>query len=166
MLLTIWRHGQAGSAASDRVRELTAQGRADIGLGVQRFAQQCEKRGLAPPDHILFSEWVRTRQTAGILASFFPDAPCTACTALVPGRYPADVDNELDARWSAGPAQHLLLVSHQPLVSALVDHYLGQPGRVAPLLPGGLATLQLDVFASGCGSLCFSAQPPEYEAVV
>ena len=165
MYLTIWRHGEAGDATRDRLRELTERGQQDIRRGWPKFARFCEQRGIALPDAILYSEWVRTRQTAAILSSQLPNAHSAACTALLPGRRPADVDTELELICRAEPRAHLLLVSHQPLVSALVDHYVGEKNRVPALMPGAFATLDIDVLAQGCGAPRFCAQPPSYESI-
>ncbi len=166
MYLTIWRHGQAGSAASDRQRELTSVGSDDIGFGCHRFHELSLSRGIEHPDVILYSEWVRTTQTAEILAAAFSQAHRSACQALLPGRTVEDVDRELDTRFASEPPRHLLLVSHQPLVSALVGHYLGDASRAPSLVPGGMATLELEVLAPACATLLFSAQPPSYEPII
>lgn len=167
MILTIWRHGEAGSAATDRLRELTDRGTEDIGFGCHQFHALCEARDICHPDLLLHSEWVRTSQTAEIIGLAFNHAPRESCPALIPGRQPADVEIALADRLQRQPTlQHVLLVSHQPLVSALVDHLLGERGRVPPLAPGGLATLEMDLPAAGCASLRFSAQPPDYEALL
>lgn len=164
MILTIWRHGEAGNAVTDRMRELTSVGQDDIGFGCHQFHSLCSERDLPQPELILFSEWIRTTQTAEIIANAFTEAATDACRALIPGRQPRDVDAELDRRMTAGERpEHMLLVSHQPLVSALVDYYLGSAGLVAPLVPGGLAVLEMDVAAQSCASFLFSAQPPQYE---
>lgn len=165
MFLTIWRHGEAGSAATDRLRELTDQGTDDIGFGCHQFHTLCEARNIPHPDTLLFSEWVRTAQTTEIIALAFNHAARKSCGALIPGRCEADVDTELLALQQADTdIAHVVLVSHQPLVSHLVDHYLGDAGLVPPLIPGGFATLELSVPGEGCGTLMFSAQPPNYEA--
>ena len=164
MYLTIWRHGEAGTASSDRLRELTVTGVDDIGFGCQRFHEHCEARGVPHPNQILHSQWQRTTQTAVLIARAYNHARLQACDELIPGRRPADVDAMLTALAdNAADNAHVLLVSHQPLVSALVDHYLGERGRVPGLVPGGLATLLLEVPARGCGQLLFVAQPPEFE---
>lgn len=165
MYLTIWRHGEAGAAKSDRQRALTDTGVDDIGFGCQRFHEHCESRGIPHPLRILYSDWHRTMQTAQLIARVYNHAELQACAALRPGHRPADVDPLVDD--SVGEiddaAPHVLLVSHQPLVSALVDHYEGQPGRSPALLPGAFATLALDGVGKGCGRLVFLAQPPDYE---
>ncbi len=166
MIVTIWRHGQAGNAVRDRDRELTESGLDDVGFGCSQFLQLCEQRGIPVPDLILYSRWLRTSQTADIIGSRLPHAGCEACEALIPGQRSPLVDSELQRRAQGGTVQHVVLVSHQPLVSSLIDHYLDDPGRVAPLVPGAFASLQLEIAATGCGRLLFSAQPPEFEGVL
>ncbi len=165
MILTIWRHGEAGSAVTDRMRELTDRGTEDVGFGCHQFHNLCEAQGIPHPELLLYSEWVRTTQTAEIIGLAFNHALREPCDALIPGRRPADVEIALQHRLQEKPSlEHLLIVSHQPLVSSLVDYLIGEPGRVAPLLPSGFATLRMEVPAAACASLCFIAQPPDYEA--
>jgi phosphohistidine phosphatase len=167
MIVTIWRHGEAGSAASDRLRELTGTGMDDIGFGCAQFHQACRTRGIPHPDRLAYSPWVRTSQTADIIAAAFSHASVSPMEALQPGSTLADVDAALsDLLRASSPPQHLVLVSHQPLVSHLVDYYLGERGRAPALSPGGVVTLALEVPAADCGRLLFWALPPEYEAGV
>ena len=167
MILTIVRHGQAGWAASDRRRELTDRGTDDIGFACPQLHAACEARQLPPPDLILHSPWLRTTQTADIIASAFTHAQLRSHAALQPGSAPPQVDRLLESLLGgeAGP-RHLLLVSHQPLVSRLVERYLGEPGQVPALSPGGLATLELEAVGPGAGRLLFWAMPPEYETSI
>lgn len=165
MIVTIWRHGEAGSAISDRQRELTGKGIDDIGFACHQFHDICVDRGLEPPGLILHSEWMRTRQTADILASAFSHAEQRPERALIPGSDLPDVDHCLQALLDTPSTPgHLLLVSHQPLVSRLIDYYVGEPGRVPGLSPGGLACLKMEVAARACARLQFWALPPTYEA--
>lgn len=164
MYVTIWRHGEAGMAPSDRQRELTTRGRDDVGFGCHQFHLHCEARGISHPQRILFSPWQRTAETAQIIANAFSHARQEACDALIPGCTPAEVDPVLQSLLDGASVEHVLLVSHQPLVSRLADHYLGTMGQVPPLVPGGEVTIELAVAAAGCANLCFSAQPPDYEA--
>mgnify|MGYP001825379912 FL=1 len=167
MIVTIWRHGEAGSAFTDRERELTGRGTDDVGFGCQQFQEVCNERGLPLPDLSLYSAWVRTTQTADIIASAFSHAQRRATRSLIPGSTPADVDSMLEQHFATRPQPvHVVLVSHQPLVSRLADHYLDDGGRVPSLSPGGLVSLALDVAATGCGQLLFWALPPGYEAHV
>jgi len=165
MIVTLWRHGEARTAATDRQRQLTDRGRDDVSFGCHRFHDTCVERGLAHPDRLLHSPWVRTTQTADIVASAFSHARVQPCDALMPGMGVGDVDRALRDLDHPEDA-HLVLVTHQPLVSRLVDYYLGETGRVPPLSPGALAVLRLDVAGPGCGTLLFWALPPEYEARV
>lgn len=165
MIVTIFRHGQAGDGTPDRARELTGTGEDDVGFGAHRLHEACDDRQLPAPDLILHSPWVRTTQTAEILAGAFTHADVQSSTALQPGSNTSHVDAALDDLQVNGPTpQHALLVSHQPLVSMLVDHYTGQPGSVPGLSPGGLAALELEAAGAGCARTLFWALPPEYEA--
>jgi len=165
MILTIWRHGKAEKGPVDRLRELTDTGCDDIGFGCRQFHEACNDRGIAHPDSILFSGWLRTAQTAEIIAAAFTHARSHVEPALQPGSDVPAVDAAISAILQSGAAPaHMLLVSHQPLVSRLADHCLGEPDRVPPLAPGGLVTLSVEVMGRGCGTLQFWAMPPEYEA--
>jgi phosphohistidine phosphatase len=167
MILTIWRHGEAGSAATDRQRELTDSGFDDIGFGCRQFHAALEERGMAAPALVLFSPWVRTRETAEIIAAAFTHAQLRELEALRPATTVPAVEAALGTIGPefTGPG-HIVLVSHQPLVSRLVDHYLGLENPVPPLSPGGLVTLSLEVAARDCGELRFWAVPPGYGAGV
>ena len=167
MILTIWRHGAAEEGVNDRLRELTESGRDDVGFGSHRFHEACIINGIPHPQAILHSPLERTSQTAEIIAAAFTHASVRAVQALQPGNRPAAVEEAvsrfIDFRI---PHQHILLVSHQPLVSHLVEHYLGGGASVPFLAPGGLVTLSLDALGSACGRLLFWALPPDYEVGV
>jgi phosphohistidine phosphatase len=167
MIVTIWRHGKAEEGVNDRLRELTGSGRDDMGFGSHRFHEACIAWNIPHPHKILHSPLLRTFQTAEIIAAAFTHASVAAVRALQPGSDVAAVDTAvLEFTDADCPLQHTLLVSHQPLVSHLVDHYLGAPNGVPFLAPGGLVTLSLELLAPACGSLLFWALPPEYEAGV
>jgi phosphohistidine phosphatase SixA len=165
MILTIWRHGAAEEGVNDRLRELSGAGRDDVGFGSHRFHDACKVRNIPHPHKILHSPLVRTTQTAEIVAAAFTHASITAVSALQPGSSVAAVDAAVAGFIeNDSPKQHTLLVSHQPLVAHLVEHYLGGGGIVPFLPPGGLVTLSLEHLAAGSGRLLFWAQPPDYEA--
>lgn len=165
MIVTIWRHGEAGRAATDRQRELTGPGRDDINFGARQFQKTLALRAIEPPSRILYSPWTRTSQTAEIIASAFSEASRLEQAALRPDTTVAAVEHCVDNlhRGTDAPG-HVILVSHQPLVSQLVEYYLGVSANVPPLSPGALVTLTLDVSARDCGELIFWAAPPGYEA--
>jgi len=109
---------------------------------------------------------VRTTQTADIIATAFSAAQITPESALRPGSPLSAVDALLSALAADSAVQHAVLVSHQPLVSQLVDHWLGDAGKVPSLPPGGLVTLSFDVAVPACATLLFWSFPPAYEASV
>ena len=167
MIVTIWRHGEAGRAQSDRLRELNGTGMDDVGFGCHQFHDVCHTRKIPAPELVLHSPWVRTTQTADIVSSVFTHAIQRELVALHPGSDMQAVDAALIDLTTAEPElRHVVLVSHQPLVSCLVAHYLGENGGVPSLSPGALVTLDLDVPAPACGRLLFWALPPEYDASV
>lgn len=164
MILTIWRHGEAERGAIDRQRQLTENGSDDIAFACWQFHEACNARDIPHPAQILHSPWVRTTQTAEIIASAFTHATFRVEAALQPGSDASAVDNALKKTIESG-LQHVLLVSHQPLVSYLAEFYLDD-GQAPPLTPGGLLTLSFEVVARQCGALKFWALPPEYEVGV
>jgi phosphohistidine phosphatase len=163
MIVTIVRHAEAGDAPRDEDRELTYSGTDDISFGSHQLRELCTERSLPFPDQILHSSWRRTTQSAEILEAAFV-ASIDTFDALLPGSTVGDVDDALTLLpdWTS----HCVLVGHQPMVSVLVDHYLGDPGRVPQLPPGGLVSIRLDTPARGCGNLLFWAMPPEYRGYV
>ncbi len=165
MILTIWRHGQAGSAPSDRERELTPLGREQLIEGCKHYHRACQFAGLPLPGLLMHSPWLRTTQTARLIGNELLNVPIDSCEDLAPGRHIGDVTAVLaEVLATPGHPEHLCLVSHQPLVSRLIDHLSGDNGRVPPLVPGGLAVLELELPEAGCAHNVFWAMPPLYEA--
>lgn len=102
--------------------------------------------------------------TADILSNTLGMVLAEVEPALQPGASLAGVDIFLASRIAATSAPaHLLLVSHQPLVSRLVDYWSDTCGRVPPLSPAAFVTLEIDIPARGCGRLVFWASPPLFE---
>lgn len=166
MYLTIWRHGEAASAVTDRMRELTARGVEDINVGSEQFKHLCVDRNIPLPEQIFYSEWVRTAQTANIVGKTLNGAAVESSSALIPGRQPVDVESDISHRYSEAAPEHLMLISHQPLVSWLVDYFIGSRGYVPGLVPGGLATLRMDHPGPDLAQLVFCTQPPAYEVIL
>lgn len=169
MILTIWRHGEAKQGSVDRQRELTAAGCDDIGFGCHQFHEICKVKKIPGPDRIVYSPWLRTYQTAEILAAAFTHAALAEEAALRPDSDVAAVDAALAAIVGReATTEHIVLVSHQPLVTQLSQHYLGVDAAAAvpSLSPGGLLSMSIEVVAPACGTLLFWAFPPEYEAGV
>ena len=167
MLITIWRHGEAGLAVTDQERELTSRGRADLVLGRQKFLQLCTGRQLPAPDCIFHSPYTRTQQTAEILATAFTRADVVCQPALEPGSQVSRVEALLEQVLAEPDTpEHLVLVSHQPLVTYLLDHWLGEPGRVASFSPGACVCLWPEDAGFDGACLQFAAFPPAYETAL
>lgn len=166
MILTIWRHGEAESGSVDRQRALTPGGREDIGFGCQQFYRACANRHLSQPTHIFHSPFERTVQTAEMIESAFTHAAGNEACWLEPESSIEIIDQTLLRDFhECKHSCHVVLVSHQPLVSNLVNWYVGEKGGlVPPLHPGGLVTITMDIVAAACGQIVFWAMPPEYEA--
>lgn len=161
MLLTVWRHGEAGPGSPDRSRTLTEQGALDIEHGGRAFVARLQHAGLPLPSLVLFSRWLRTTQTAEGLCRALPGVAIDRLEALIPDSDAADVDNALVDY--ADREAHIVLVSHQPLVSALIDRCLGTRGEVPALAPGAYAVLETPLVAPGCATLLWWSAPPDYQ---
>jgi phosphohistidine phosphatase len=136
-------------------------------MWVLAFYQACRVRKVPQPQRILHSPLVRAAQTAEIIAGAFSRATVSTVMALQPGSPVVAVDAAVSGSIESNSyTQHVLLVSHQPLLSRLVEHYLAGTPSVPFLPPGGLVTLSLEVIAPACATLLFWAFPPEYEAGV
>lgn len=159
MLLTVWRHGEAEAGTPDRERRLTKRGHRDLERGIPVYREKLAGRGLSAPDALYHSPWERTTQTADHIARETGLAR-EPLRALAPG---ATIDAVEEALAALSSSDHIILVSHQPLVSSLVDHWLGVAGRVPALSPGAFAVLSAELWAQDCAALCFWAAPPAWD---
>jgi phosphohistidine phosphatase SixA len=151
--VTVWRHGEAGSAASDHERALTDRGRRELLIQAKEFATRSCAAGAQKPVAIHHSPWLRTTQTAGVLAGILA-IPAAAFAGLAPGSTLADVDPALDSA-----ERHIVLVSHQPLVSELLWFWLDS-NDLPPLAPGGWATVDVIAHARGAADLLDACAVP------
>ena len=67
MLLTLWRHGEAGSGATDEVRALTPRGRKEVIAMAQGYSTWAGESALGPVSLLLHSPYRRTVETAKLL---------------------------------------------------------------------------------------------------
>ncbi|MFQ6572963.1 phosphohistidine phosphatase SixA [Pseudomonas sp. UM16] len=111
MKLWVLRHGEAEQRArTDAERELTPRGREQVVRSAARLLG-------TPPQVILASPYVRAQQTAGLVHEALGfDRPVQTVAWLTPDTDPQKVIAELDTLG----LEHVLLVSHQPLVGNLV----------------------------------------------
>lgn len=137
MKLVIIRHGEAGRAASDELRELTARGRAELG----RLGKAMALGDLAGAE-IWHSGYVRARQSAEILAGQLGLGQDLAThPELAPMGSPMDVMASIKGR-----DKDLILVGHQPFM-----------GKMASCLLSGDESQKYVDFATGAAA-CF--RPP------
>ncbi len=134
MNLWVLRHGEAHNHAdTDAQRELTPRGRKEV---LNSAAQMLE----SPPDVIIASPYVRTQQTAGLVQDALGvSEPLLTARWLTPDNDAAQVLDEL----AKLDHENVLLVSHQPLVGALIsllEHGSVRPAQ--PMDPASLAELQ------------------------
>jgi len=128
---------------------LALEGREDIKQMVSTYRDD-----LAQVDVIWASPYVRAQQTAEIVSDML-SKPIITQAFLPPNGTPQDTFDAL----AADQHQTVLLVSHQPLVGILVDGLAGlEPGRYR-MGTGALAYISTDVYALGCGELCWLHQP-------
>ncbi|MEQ5801345.1 phosphohistidine phosphatase SixA [Halomonas sp. H10-9-1] len=152
--LWIMRHGEAAPGAPDPGRELTAHGREEARRMASWLAGQDgvgEARLLASPYH-------RARQTAQLVGEALAREPETL-SLITPDDAPRAVADWLLAQPAGRP---LVLVSHMPLVGALVGLLVeGRADRGLGFPTGGVAALEAEVWAAGCARLARFVTPAD-----
>lgn len=145
--LVIMRHGDAEPQSSqDSQRQLTAKGRADVTLMAQWAATNYQ-----PFDYILYSPFVRTQQTAELMRLAQLTTPITETLAeLVPEGDCNQVQLYIDVLLQQKPDARILLVSHMPLVSFLVETF-GCVGQTPIFETAALVSLYYEV--GNCGAI-------------
>ncbi|MEW9798121.1 phosphohistidine phosphatase SixA [Alteromonas sp. CYL-A6] len=125
ILLYIMRHGEAEAPRfDDRSRQLTAAGREQVTHAAQWLKQHfCESARI---DLALVSPYRRTRQTFDSLSLDIQFDKMEVLEDITPDGDPNHVSDYLQALLSTHqtrkrPIQQVILVSHMPLVSYLVD---------------------------------------------
>jgi phosphohistidine phosphatase len=118
--LVIMRHGEAEPLSSqDSQRQLTAKGRADVTRMAQWAATSYQ-----PFDYIIHSPFIRTQQTAELMWQVQSTKPMLQTLAeLVPEGDCQQVQLYVDALLETNTNARVLLVSHMPLVSFLVETF-------------------------------------------
>jgi phosphohistidine phosphatase len=146
MRLWILRHGEAERHTQrDSERNLTAQGELDA-----RAAGKYLATVISPALRVLASPYRRAQQTAQCAVIALPGKTITTVDWLVPDDDPKIVIAELTKLRDS----EVLLVSHQPLVSALAGLLTSGDYRAGPAMgTATLAELDLSTVAMGCGNL-------------
>ena len=141
MLLTLWRHGEAGSATTDEVRALTPRGREEVVAMAQDYVVWAGESALGPVSLLLHSPYRRTVETAALLGELLDPGSLKADPSLAPGAYPeAFSENDYSVH------DHIVMVSHQPFVSQAIALWTDDI-KLAPLAPGGYSTLKITCLA-------------------
>ena len=157
----MWRHGEAELSQPDELRALTDRGEAQCCVMARGYEQWRLRHELAPVATVLFSPYRRTRETAEVLSSVFRSATEREAGELAPGAriehfssMPFDEDD------------HVVMVTHQPLVSHAVAHWTDD-ATLAPIAPGGYSVLEvLDLQRGGVTCLRHCPDPAVLMAVV
>ena len=153
MHLYLLRHGKAEERSPDHTdpsRRLTLRGEDDI-ANLARLLAALEVR----PDAIFTSPYVRTLQTAQIMADGLQltDALSVEPT-LASGHF--DIDGLQELAEANGGKAHLMFVGHEPDLSELVGQLCG---AVCEMKPGGLAYITADRIEPGYGVLRWLLPP-------
>ena len=125
MYISVMRHGEATPLQpQDAARELTAFGRTqaqNTGRYLQHF---CEQLGHQKIDYCICSPYTRTQQTYAELSTLMPVSAVEYNPLFTPSGDAQQAHDYIDGLLAAktqNSVQHLLLVSHMPLVSFLAD---------------------------------------------
>ncbi len=139
------RHGEAASmAATDDVRPLTR-----TGLDQSRRAALSLKEKTLTLDLILASPLLRAQQTASEVTSIFPLVVETS-DLITPESSPRGIIEYLEERFTTGSQPTVLLISHQPLASLLIEYLTGE---IVSMSTANIAGIQLGELDRHQGSL-------------
>ena len=149
MRLYLARHGEAGAAATDDLRQLTPQGREVC----RDIYQQAQAQWSEPLGAVIASPLVRAQQTAQIALSLLPTTATEVLTSsqLRPESTPESVCQLLDKQ----PHWPVLLVAHQPLLGLLLSWLTGDDILRYGVNTSSLFALDLITPARGCASLAW-----------
>lgn len=151
MELFILRHGQAEAYnANDASRQLVERGRNQVAQIVQLSLNDLQFL-----NQIWVSPYVRAQQTAQIAAGYLNAVQQYSQDLLLPETDPQLLIRQLQASES----KSLLLVSHQPLVSRLVDILCGAAPGYHSMGTAALACIDLEVPGAGLGHLRWLRHP-------
>ena len=151
MDLYISRHGEAGPAHTDDLRELTERGIRET----RRVYTECAGRIQQPIARVVSSPLIRARQTAEIALQLLPVA-CSdieISAELSPDSSPEAIAACLDCsdRWP------ILLVGHQPVLGELLSWLTDQEHFRHGIATSSLFSLNLITPARGCGTVLWQS---------
>ena len=151
MLITLWRHGEAAYSRPDSQRPLTERGVQHVRATVGFYRSLCHQRGLGRPIVCTHSPYVRTKQTASLIASELSLSEVLSRELLAPGQ-----TNYVSGDYLSEESGHQLVVGHQPYLSQLIDVWCDTAAHTS-LSPGGFAIIELNAPCRGGGELLYHA---------
>ena len=143
VLLTLWRHGEAGSATNDAARELTDRGSVEVSAMASDFSAWLDAAGLPVVAKLYCSPLIRAQQTAALLAQQGCAERPEICAELVSEAIPESFANRV-----FDDDTHVVAVTHQPFVSHAIAFW-SDDATLAPLAPAGYTTLQVTSLERG-----------------
>lgn len=147
MLVTLWRHGEAGHAASDAERALTDRGEAHVRSSAAAYLSWCRNTDVQAPSHCVHSPLVRTRQTSELLGADIGFRTIEEDCRLAPGE-----PNYTQGLFLGDNVDHQLVVGHQPYLSELINVWC-DTAQYHGLSPSGFAVIRLLMPVRGGGDL-------------
>lgn len=152
MKLFIARHGEAErNTGDDASRLLTERGEAQV----RELWQALSEKGVVIK-RLVASPFVRTQQTAGIIASFYPGLEVEHEDVLLSESQPQAVFDWLQQQ----PEEDgLALVTHMPLVAIVTGMLTDSACARVPFVPGQVACLDLEVAAIAGARLRWCISP-------
>ena len=153
MRLLVLRHARAAPPSpegDDAARALTAEGERRFRDAARHIARLVPR-----PDALLTSPLLRARQTAAILAAAWGDIH----PALEPVLSAGSVDRIMAVLENHPRDATVVLVGHEPTVSALVAGFVGAHGEAVAFEPGGAALLEVTSVSRGGGCLVWFLGP-------
>lgn len=100
---------------------------------------------------MLHSPYVRTKQTASLIASELSLSEVLSRELLAPGQ-----TNYVSGDYLSEKSGHQLVVGHQPYLSQLIDVWCDTAAHIS-LSPGGFAIIELNAPCRGGGELLYHA---------
>lgn len=156
MIIYCLRHGRAGpNLTTDEARTLTVEGRNDTASVLNMRVDQMQDIS-----QIWASPLVRAQQTAEIAQDFFPSLAIQTTPLLIPEANLSQVLTWLAVIHESNRHGAVLLVTHQPLVGALVNQLCHKADNYYAMDTSSLAAIELDVVAAGMGNLLWLEHAP------
>lgn len=161
MRIWVLRHGEAERQTQyDPDRALTARGNEDA-----KAAGVVLSKLVSPTLQICVSPYKRAQQTAQAAALALPHQHISTVNWLTPDIDPRVALGLLEQMRSLEQSMHgdILLVSHQPLVSALLGLLIDGDYRAGPpMSPASLAEVELATLGVGCAKLISLRHAPDF----